>query len=81
MTYVSAACLFVVAAICLVGIVSKHYRDNWLQLLGLIGLVWWSLARAIEMLSRDHVGNYQLLSHVSLTLFAIGTAIKVWEHR
>lgn len=81
MTYVSAACLFAVAAICFAGLVSKHYRDNWLQFLGLAGLMWWAVPRGIEMLARDHVGNYQLLSHVSLLCFALGTALKVWRHR
>lgn len=81
MTYISAGCLFVVAAICFAGILTKHYRDNWLQFIGLVGLVFWALPRAIEMWGRDHVGGYQFLSHLALLAFALGTAMKVWKHR
>ncbi len=83
---VSVVCLSVVGGLSLWGLVSRHYKDNWLQALGLVCLVLWAFGRASVLGGRVmagdwHISFYQLLSHVGLLLFALGTAHKVWRHR
>jgi hypothetical protein len=83
---ISVVCLAALGGLSLSGLLSKAYRDNWLQHLGLIGILFWSLGRASIIGSRVlegdwHISFYQLLSHVALLLFAVGTAVKVWKHR
>jgi hypothetical protein len=76
MTYVSAGCLFIVCFFCVCAIFSKKFVENWPQWFGLVGLTFWSLARGIEMLDRESIGIQQLISHVSLALIAVGTALQ-----
>ena len=81
MMALSVACLLVLAILCLLGIVSRYYHDNWLQFVGLFGVMCWALARALQVLHGAHVNEQQLWAHVSLALFALGIAQKVWRHR
>jgi hypothetical protein len=76
MTYVSAGCLFLVCFMCVSAIFSKKFVENWIQWFGFVGLSFWSLARGIEMLDRDQIGIQQLISHVSMALIAVGTALQ-----
>jgi hypothetical protein len=87
-------CLGIVSAACFAGILSKHYRDNWPQFIGLCAILAWSLGRGWELgirlvdwLASDplmpapYISAQQLLGHVGLAMFAIGTGWKVWRHR
>lgn len=90
---VSIACLQIVAVLCAAGIFSHHYRDNWPQFVGLVLVLLWSFGRSIdlgvrwwnwiggELVPTPQVSTQQLLGHIGLALFAIGTAWKVWTHR
>ena len=77
----SVALLLVLCALCFFGLVCKNYRDNWLQALGLGGMILWALGRATVLWDREEVGFYQFLSHASMVAFGLGTAWKVWKHR
>lgn len=84
----SVACAVIVGLLCLAGLVSGKFRDNWMQFIGLaIALLWafgeaWSLARHAWWIDdRDLVSLKRGLLHVSLLVYSIGTAWKVWKHR
>ena len=77
MTFISSASLFTLAIVCLFGVFSPIYKDNWCQFFGLWGLIAWSLARGFQVVETGDVSTQQLIAHVSLALFAVGTAWKV----
>lgn len=89
---VSIVCLAVVAAACVLGIYSRHYREDWAQYVGLVLVLLWSVGRGSDLtmrwldwmggalVPRPDMSTQQLLGHVGLALFAIGTARKVWRH-
>lgn len=82
MNIISAACLLVLAVICLFGVFSSHYKDNWAQFVGLWGMIAWSLARSWQLIDDGgSVTTQQLVAHVSITIFALGTAWKVARHK
>jgi uncharacterized membrane protein len=80
MMYVfSGCCLGVIAVLCLMGIFSQRYSDNWMQFVGLWGLLAWSAARLWQVIDgAAHLSGQQLVLHVALALFACGTAYKVF---
>lgn len=89
----SLICLFVTIVACMAGVFSKHYRDNWMQYLGLWAILAGSLGRGWQLLLRWHawmneplmpapdISNHNLALYGGLAIFAIGTAWKVWRHR
>jgi hypothetical protein len=79
---VSAICLSIVAALCIVAIFCRNYHENWLQFAGLAGLSLWASARVTQLLDLfdGRMPNQGLVLHVSLALYAVGTAWKVWQH-
>jgi hypothetical protein len=82
---ISIACLLTVATLSVAAILSNHYRDNWMQFLGLCGVVPWTIGRAWTLadplMPAPDMSTQQLIGHVGLALFAAGTAWKVWRHR
>lgn len=80
---VSVVALTIVAMAAALGIFCRHFHDNWPQLLGLAGLATWAIARVLQITDMtDHrVPNQGAVMHVSLALYALGTAWKVWTHR
>lgn len=81
--YVSVVCLSLVALMCAAGIFCRHFHENWPQLLGLAGLATWAAARVLQITDfTDHrVPNQGAFMHISLALYGLGTAIKVWRNR
>jgi hypothetical protein len=78
--WLSAAMLLVTAILCLVGMLSKAFKDNLFQTLAMaIGLVGCS-SRFAVMVTRTDVPFDWLLVHCALGLFAMGTAWKVVTH-
>lgn len=90
---ISIACIAITSVACVGGIMSKHYRDNWLQFFGLWLIFAWSLGRGWQLSMRwyewisnpvvpePNISTQQLIGHLGLALFALGTAWKVWRHR
>jgi hypothetical protein len=75
--WLSAAMLLITAILCLVGMLSKAFKDNLFQTLAMaIGLVGCS-SRFTVMVTRTDVPFDWLLVHCALGLFAMGTAWKV----
>lgn len=81
--WISVVCLWPIGVLCLMAIISDHYRDNWLQFFGLVGLMVWAFGRGWVLYTRidGDVGFSQMLGHVSMLSFAIGTAWKVFRYR
>jgi hypothetical protein len=89
----SIACLVVTILACLSGVFSRHYRDNWMQYLGLWAILAGALGRGWQLSLRWHywvnnplmpepdISNQNLALYGGLALFAVGTAWKVWRHR
>lgn len=75
----SAFSLSVLLAICVAGVFSPRFKDTWLQFFGLCGVTLWCAARLWDVLHGAPVSTQQLLAHVSLMLYAAGTALKVWR--
>lgn len=90
---ISITCLLVVCLSSVAALLSKHYRDNWLQFAGLWGLLFWSAGQVWQLtsrwidwmsdllLERPDMATQDLIGHAGLALFALGTAWKVWRHR
>jgi hypothetical protein len=90
---ISITSLLIVAGSSIGAILSKHYRDNWLQFAGLWGILFWSLGRSWQLAERylswlmepltpaPDMSTQSLIGHSGLALFAIGTAWKVFRNR
>ena len=76
----SVICLYIISALSGIALLYSRFRDNWLQTLGLAGMVLWSLGRASVLDDRETVSFYQFAGHCSLVLYGLGTAWKVWKN-
>ena len=78
MQVLGATALIITAALGLVGIMSKYYRDNWFQFAGIVGTVYFSVQQAYPLLfSGTEISAQQFVIYASLACYAIGTAYKV----
>ena len=79
--------LGMIAALCLLGIFSRFYRDNWMQFIGLVSLCTWSIARVVYWMDEFQRGYHISLDPVHTLLligivtFGLGTAWRVWATR
>lgn len=80
MTAASLTFLAIICVVCLLGVFSHKFADNWLQFFGLCGVTLWAGARFAQVLDGAYISPQQLLIHGSLASFAIGTAHKVWRN-
>lgn len=86
---VSAISLTIVMVLCFAGAFcpEKYFNDNLLQRVGMFGIAVGCgprLALIVERRGFDGSGfqpEFQMAVHVGLAAFAVGTAIKVWQHR
>lgn len=79
----SAVSLSIVALLAGWSVFSRHYRENWAQFAGLVGIAIWAVARVLHLadLTEASIPGRGVLMHTSLALYGIGTAWKVWRHR
>jgi hypothetical protein len=81
----SVGCLWVIGTLCIMGLLYKHYRENWLQFFGLAGMALWSFGRGSVLFERamdgGTVGDFQLIGHISMLLYVLGTTLKVIKYR
>ena len=78
----SIACLAIVAVLCAVGAFSRAYPDNMLQRIGMSSMGVWCTAQAVDMIQSMHTDSVQLMLHIGLATFAVGTALRVRQvHR
>jgi hypothetical protein len=77
MNALSAFCLVTIVLVCLVGVFSPYYRDNWAQFFGLWGVIVWGSARLYQVVSGGYVSELGMFAQGSLALFAVGTATKL----
>lgn len=81
------ACIFAVIGLCLLGIFSRLYDDNWLQFAGLWTIVLAEAMRVAWLIERWHMRGELVMSWAMIALqcgllaYALGTACKVWKHR
>lgn len=81
MAVVTMFAFFIVFALCLLGLYSARFQDNWLQHLGLIGMGLASVSAIHRTFHMDWVPPEMALFAVAAALFGLGTAYKVWHHR
>lgn len=80
LAWLSAASLLIAAILCLIGMLAKAFNDNLFQTLAMaLGLVGYS-SRFTVMAAANEVPFDWLLVHLSVGLFAIGTAWKVIKY-
>lgn len=75
MTAMSLLALCVLAATCTLGVFHSSFRDNWAQFCGMVGLTLWAVGRIFRIAHGEPVSEWQLLAHVSMASFAVGTAL------
>lgn len=87
MFVVSAVSLFIVMVACAWGVCAPRriFDDNIPQRVGMAGVFFFALPRFIALLENGFTANCmpasaQLLGHVGMALYSIGTAYKVWKH-
>jgi hypothetical protein len=89
MWVVSAVSLTIVMVFCVIGVFipKAYYDDNLAQRIGMAGVFMFSWPRLSMLLERQEITSVvmpvsaQVLGHVGLALFALGTAYKAWKHR
>lgn len=81
MWIVSFVCLWFVALMCVVGVLSPVYEDNIAQRIGMALTCFGVLARANEIWYFEAVAPVSLMAHIGLALFAAGVAFKVLIRR
>lgn len=80
MNEVSFVCLVITASICFAGVFSQRFLDNWLQFAGMWAVMVWAVARAYQVWDGAYVSPQQLLAHVGIASFALGTFQKFRQH-
>lgn len=80
---ISAVCLSLVTLLSGAAIFCRNYHENWVQWFGLVGITIWSAARVSQLtdMMSTRLPAQGVILHVSMVLFALGTAWKVWQHR
>lgn len=87
MYLISVISLSIVMGCCLCGIFSNSFHDNLAQRLGMVGIFLFSLPRWIQLLQTQELtsvcmpADAQVLGHVGLALYCVGTTFKVLKHR
>ncbi|MBE7420676.1 MAG: hypothetical protein HS128_23515 [Ideonella sp.] len=85
--WLGLAALVGVLTLCVAGLFSSHYHDNWLQFLGLWTIVLADTMRLAWLAERWQWRGELVMSwpmivlHIGMLMFAVGTACKVWRHR
>lgn len=79
MWMLSFASLFVTGVLCIVGTFSRHYNDTGLQRIGMFGLSVGSFGWAQAVWHQYDVSIGGWWVHVSMAVYAIGTALKVYR--
>jgi hypothetical protein len=72
---------FGVFLLCVAGLFSQRYQDNWFQHLGMIGMGISSVSAIHRVYHMVWVPPEMLLFALSGLGFGLGTAYKVWHHR
>lgn len=77
MLFLSLISLFLLVVLCSAAIFSGKFNENWLQMLGLIGVALWAVARFYQLLDGGWLSTHEVVAHSSMALYALGTAKKV----
>lgn len=88
MWIVSVISLFIVMVCCTLGVFApkRIYADNLLQRLGMTGIVFFCLPRFLQLLQMQTLTSVcmpaeaQVMGHVGMALYCIGTTTKVLLH-
>lgn len=78
LTVVSFAVVFI---LCVFGLFSARFRDNWLQAFGLVGVGFTSALATYKAAYMEWVPPEMAVFAMSVALFGVGTAVKVWQYR
>lgn len=81
MTAVTLISLFVVSVLCAVGALYKHYEDNLLQRVGMAGICLANIGLIVQVWEYQGVNHACGMLAVSLAIFALGVAAKVFKFR
>lgn len=77
--WLSLTCMVIVMTINLVGLYNSNFKDNLPQCVGMVAIVMWTMAE-IASLYRSGACSTNTLLYVALTLYCVGTAVKVVHH-
>lgn len=77
MLFLSLISLSLLVVLCSAAIFSGKFNENWLQMLGLIGVALWAVARFYQLLNGGWLSTHEVVAHSSMALYALGTAKKV----
>lgn len=77
--WLSLTCLVIVMAINIVGLYNSNFKDNLPQCVGMVAIVLWAMAES-ALLYRSGACSTNTLLYVALTLYCVGTAVKVMYH-
>lgn len=81
LTTLTLLALLIVVVLCVAGLFSPHYHDTWLQHVGLIG-IGGSAAMLVDLVQQArYVPPAMALMAISMAVFGLGTAYKVWRFR
>lgn len=69
--------LLLVACVCALAVLYRPYQENFLQFVGLGGLIFGSLSLAIDVASREVAPPYAVCLTIGLVFFTLGTVVKV----
>ena len=75
---VGAIAVFV---LCGWALISKMFKDNWPQMLGLMLVAVSCLSISWKAANLDRASTRDTLMVLGLLLYGLGTAYKVWKHR
>lgn len=81
MTGLTMLGFFAVFVLCLLGLYSARFQDNWLQHLGLIGMGITSVSAIHRVFHMAWVPPEMVLFAIAAASYGAGTAYKVWHHR
>ncbi len=77
MFFVSMASITITIAITLLGLLNFNFKDNLLQRVGLLFLLWGSTARAWRTYHTGMVDDIGILYHIGICVYGLGVVWKV----
>jgi hypothetical protein len=81
MSTIAMSSFFVLFLLCVAGLFSQRYQDNWFQHLGMIGMGIGSVSAIHRVFHMVWVPPEMVLFSIAACAFGVGTAYKVWHHR
>lgn len=79
-TFLAVVSISVIIILCLFAVYYHNYHENWMQWLGLWGVVFAGTGQIAAIVARDGATASEAILYVAVAMYGIGTARKVQKY-